>query len=252
MATFYWRALTVVLSMPLMACDGRGPTEPTAVTQPTTVAQPAPPAAPVPPPGQPFSIIGVVTNERGEPMPGAVVTMAHWVGGHVNFPSVSTDATGGYAIRFTANPLGNGFVARAQVAAAGYEEYWRSLMAVSSGTTVVQDFRLHRITRMTAGDAIPLSVPPDIGDCRGWVAQVCAIVRVTVPKDGNLRVEVVPGNANTATPPVEACCVRGDEVAGNPMTLPVAAGVELEVRVGMPSSYTSTQSFLVKTAYEGS
>ena len=113
-------------------------------------------------PGRAFNVAGVVTDERGAPMSGAVVTMAHWVGGHVAFPSVSTDATGGYAISFTANPLGNGFVARAQVVAEGYEEYWRSLMG-TGGTTFTETFRLQRVTRMTAGDSITLSVPPDIG-----------------------------------------------------------------------------------------
>lgn len=251
MNTFYGKALPVLLPMVLTACDGRGPTEPTAVMQPTAVAQPAPPPPPTPP-GQPFNIAGVVTDERGQPMPGAVVTMAHWVGGHVAFPSVSTGPSGGYAISFTANPLGSGFVARAQVVSEGYEEYWRSLMGAASGTTVVENFRLHRITRMTAGESIPLSVPPDIGDCRGWVAEVCAIVRVTVPKDGNVRIEVVPSDGSAATPPVEVCCIRGDEQAGNPITVPVAAGVELEVRVGMPRGYTTIQSFRVRTAFETS
>ena len=87
---------------------------------------------------QTFNVAGVVTDERGAPMAGAVVTMAHWVGGHVEFPSVSTDATGGYAISFTANPLGSSFVARAQVVAEGYEEYWRSLMG-TGGTTFTEN-----------------------------------------------------------------------------------------------------------------
>jgi len=250
MKTCYGRTLMVLLATVLTACDSGTPTNPTALTKPSAVAQPAP--APAPPPGQTFSVSGVVTNERGDPMTGAVVTMAHWEGGHVNFPSVSTGPTGGYALSFTANPLGNGFVARAQVVAEGYEQYWRSLMGVPSGTTVVQDFRLYRITRMTAGDSIPLSVPPDIGDCRGWISEVCAVVRVAAPKDGNLRIEVIPSAGTGAMPPAEVCCVNGDEQIGNPMTVPVTSQYGLELRIGMPRGLTTTQSFVVKTAYEGS
>ncbi|AMY08856.1 hypothetical protein LuPra_02062 [Luteitalea pratensis] len=247
MNTFCRTALPILLPTVLLACDGRGPTEPTTVTQPTAAGQPAPP----PPPGQTFNVAGVVTDERGAPMAGAVVTMAHWVGGHVEFPSVSTDATGGYAISFTANPLGSSFVARAQVVAEGYEEYWRSLMG-TGGTTFTETFRLHRVTRMTAGDAMTLSVPPDTGECRGWVAEVCPIVRVVVPTDGRLRIEVIPSDGSAPTPPVEVCCVRGSEEYGNPITVPVAAGVELEVKVGMPRGYTTIQSFRVMTAFEAS
>ena len=57
------KARLALLAMVLTACDGSGPTAPTAVTQPTAVAQP--------PPGQTFNITGVVTDERGQPMPGA-------------------------------------------------------------------------------------------------------------------------------------------------------------------------------------
>ncbi len=248
MNTFYGKTLPALLPIVLTACDGRGPTQPTAVTQPTVVTQPTPPSPPIN--GQTFDVAGVVTDERGAPMPGAVVTMGHWLGGSVRFPSVRTDATGGYAISFTATPLGNGFVARAQVVAEGYEEYWRSIMGATGGTTFTETFRLQRITRMTAGDSIPLSVPPDVGECRGWVAEVCPIVRVTVPKDGNLRIEVIPSDGSAAKPPVEVCCINGDEGYGNPITVPVAAGVELWVKVGMPRGLTTIQSFLVKTAFE--
>ena len=123
-------------------------------------------------------------------------------------------------------------------------------MSAASGTTVIENFRLHRITRMMAGESIPLSVPPDIGECRGWAAEVCAIVRVTVPKDGNLRIEAIPNDEGAATPPVEVCCVGGAEQYGNPNTVPVVAGVELWVLVGMRRGFTTNQSFLAKTAFD--
>jgi hypothetical protein len=245
--TFLGKALPLLLPIVLAACADRGPTQPTAVTPPTVGTSPAPPPLPNNP--QTFDIAGVVTDERGQPMLGAAVTMAHWVGGVVEFPSVLTDAAGGYAITVAATPFRNGFVARAQVVADGYEEYWRSLIATGA-TTFTEMFRLQRVTRVTAGDSTTLSVPPDTGECRGWVGEVCPIVRLTVPKDGNVRIEVIPSDGSAATPPVEVCCVAGNEQYGNPITVPVTAGIELEVKVGMRRGFTTIQSFVVKTSFE--
>ena len=95
-----------------------------------------------------------------------------------------------------------------------------------------------------------LSVPPDVGECRGWVAELCPPVRVTVPTQGRLSIEVHPVGHSGELPPVEVCCVNGDEQSGNPITIPVAPGPELEVRVGLRRGFATTQSFLVKTTLE--
>jgi hypothetical protein len=232
--------LPLVVTVALGACDGRGPTQPTSAPLSATAS------------GQTFTVAGVVTDEHGERVAEAVVTMGYWVDGRVHFQSVSADARGRYAIRFTADPSTSGFVARAQVAAEGYEDYWRSITLVASGATVNQDFRLLPITRVTAGESIGLSVPPDVGECRGWVAAACAIVRVAVPQTGSLRVEAIPTDPGDAIPPVEVCCVRGGEVYGNPISVPVTAGIELEVKVGLPRGSTTTRSFRVGTAFDAS
>jgi hypothetical protein len=110
----------------------------------------------------------------------------------VQWPSALTDASGSYKIGFAANPLGNAFVARAQAVADGYEEYWRGIIRSTGTTSFIENFRLDRITRIAAGESIVLSVPPDVGECRGWVAEVCPPVRVTVPTQGRLSIEVHP------------------------------------------------------------
>ncbi len=185
-------------------------------------------------------------------MPGAVVTMAHYNGGdHVHWPTVSTDASGNYRIGFTATPLSSGFVARAQVVADGYEEYWRSLRA-DGGTTFVENVRLSRITRITAGDSTVLSVGPNMGDCRGWVAVACAVVRITVPKAGRLTIEAVSDDTLTERPPLEVCCESGNEVYGHPVTVNVAPGPELTLFIGLGRGVSTTRSFKVKTSFEGS
>lgn len=237
--------LLMLMPMVLTACDDRGPAAPTARTQPSPAT---PPSRPIN--QEAFEVTGVVTDERGMPLAGAVVTLGLWLGGVVQWPSVQTDASGSYRASFTASPMPNGFVARAQVVADGYEEYWRSLLRNAGTTTFVENFRLGRIMQIVAGDSVVLSVPPDTGECRGWVAEVCPIVRVTVPAPGNLTIEAIATDAGAAAPPVEVCCVDGNERYGNPIAVPVAPGPDLEVKVGLRRGFSTTQTFLVKTAFE--
>ena len=228
------RAVALVVLIIAASCHGGNPASPSG--SPALVAR-----------GEPFEVAGVVTDERGTPMAGAVVTMA--MGGPAShWPSALTDASGSYKISFTAMP--NVFVARAQVVAEGYEEYWRSIMRSTGATTFIENFRLDRIIRVTAGDSIVLTVPPDVGECRGWVAQVCPIVRVTVPSQGHLTIEVHPIGQSAELPPVEVCCVDGNETYGNPITVPVSSERELEVKVGLRRGVTPPLAFLVKTSFD--
>ncbi len=80
----------------------------------------------------------------------------------MHWPKVSTDASGNYRIGITANTLSSGWVARVQVAADGYEEYWRDLN-VGAGTQFLENFRLYRLARVAAGDSTVLIVRPDLG-----------------------------------------------------------------------------------------
>ena len=185
-------------------------------------------------------------------MPGVVVTMAHYTGNEVHslrWPTVTTDASGNYRIEFIPYLLGNSFVARAQVVADGYEEYWRSLRT-DGRTTFVENVRLSRITRITAGDSIVLTVGPNIGECRGWVAAVCAVVRITVPKAGRLTIEAVSDDTIAERPPLEVCCESGNEVYGHPVTVNVAPGPELMLFIGLGQGISTTRSFKVKSSFE--
>jgi hypothetical protein len=136
MRTQIWTVFVVALLV-AAGCDGPTPTQPSSPIQPG----PPPPISTAS-----FEVTGIVTDERGAPMSNASVTMAHYVGVGVQWPSVLTDGSGSYRITFTATPLRNGFVARAQVVADGYEEYWRSLKA-NGRTTLVESFRLNRLAR---------------------------------------------------------------------------------------------------------
>ena len=237
------RTVVVIALLVAAGCDGRTPTQPIA----------APPVPPGRPPiiGTSFEVTGIVTDEQGAPIPAAVVTMAHYNGGdQVHWPSVPTDASGSYRIGFTATPLGNGFVARAQVIVDGYEEYWRSLKRSEGGMTFVENFRLYRLTRMTAGESTVLSVPTDLGECRGWVAAACAVVRITSPKGGRLTLDVISNDATEERPRLEICCESGNEVYGNPVTLTVTPGPEFVLLIGLGQGISTPRSFIVKTSYE--
>jgi hypothetical protein len=232
------RDCVVLLLILASACGGSTTTSPT----------------PLPSNGEAFEVTGVVTDDQGMPVAGAEVTMSHWLGGLVRRPSVRTDASGGYTIGFTSNPYMNGTsgsrgAARAEVVAEGYEWYWRTVLATFP--RLVENFRLHRIQRVTAGDSSVLFVTPDNGECTGWLAGPCGRLRVAAIADGNLTIEAVPTQVPAGLPQIEACCVSGNERYGNPVTLPVTAGAEVWVEVGQERpGFTTSVSFTVKTSPE--
>jgi hypothetical protein len=155
-----------------------------------------------------------------------------------NWPSVLTDTSGAYRIIFSANTLQwerGKFFARAELVAPGYELYWRSLLATTT-STLNENFRLQRIQRVVAGRSLVVSFASDVGECPGEIAQVCGTVRVTVPTQGNVTVDVLA--ANGQRPQLEAW-----EVYGNPITVSAESGKEIEVRIGLRSGAPNTQSF---------
>jgi hypothetical protein len=245
------RLAIAVLVIVAAGCNGYGPTTPSAT--PASSSNPSiPSAVPLPSSGEAFEVTGVVTDEHGVPVAGAEVTMAHSLGGRDHRPSVRTDASGRYAIGFTSNPwmdgpTGNRGAARAEVASDGYEQYWRTVVAASP--PLIENFRLHRLNRIRAGDSFVLSVAPDNGGCTGWLSAPCGRLRVAAPADGNLTVEAVPLQMPAGLPQIQACCASGDERYGNPVTLPVTAGTEIWVEVGQQRpGFTTAVTFIVKTS----
>ena len=240
------RSRVAVLTAMLVVAGCNG-SDPDRYTQPQRVIQPPLPQPPPQPPisTSDFEVSGVVTDQGGAPLQGAVVTMSHWVGSLVHWPSVTTDASGSYRIAFSPTLLGNGFVARAQVIADGYEEYWRSLLHADASRP--QNFRLYRLTRLVAGESTQMVVSPDLGECQSWMARVCAVARIAIPKAGRLTVEVFSNDAPAETPLLEICCESGNEVHGNPVSVPATPGPDVFLLIGLGPGISTTRSFTVKT-----
>lgn len=224
-----------------VGCGG----EPTTAPAPSTSGPATLPQPPSPTTGKPFEVTGTVTNDQGVPVPGAVVTMAHYLGEVIHWPSTVADTSGAYRISFPAAVKQSGFVARVEVVADGYALYWYSLIGRGSG---VHNVRLYPIRRVAAGDSLEVGFPSDVGHCPGWVAERCGMVRVTVPRRGNLTVEVTPTDQSAGQPDLEICCVSGDEIYGNPLTFSIDASTELTVKIGLRRGSTAAESFVVKTS----
>jgi hypothetical protein len=225
--------VAMVLVVVAAGCNGGGPITPTGTSRP----------------GEAFEVTGVVTDDQAVPVGGAYVTMATAQAR----PSVMTDASGTYKIDLKATPwvnpgTGQSFLARAEILADGYDEYWRT---IDAARPLVQNFRLHRIERIRVGDSIVLSVTPDSGDCHVEFYGPCGRIRVSAPATGNLRVEAVPTQEGTVLPQLEVCCVAGNERYGNPVTIRMTAGTELRVEVGQASpGFVASESVIVKTSFE--
>ena len=204
-------ATAVVLGTLLLAVAcGDEPATPTAPSRAGPSTQP-----PLPGDAEPFEVTGVVTNDQGVPVAGAVVTMASYLGGVVQWPLVVADASGAYRIGFSATvqprPPGGRFVARAEVMAAGYELCWRNLIAPVGLNTVALNFQVYSIRHVAAEGSTVAAFPSEVGDCPGWVAERCGIVRVAVPRAGRLTVAVTSADQSAEQPPLEICCVSGTE-----------------------------------------
>jgi hypothetical protein len=122
----------------------------------------------------------------------------------------------------------------------------------------IQNVRLYRIERIVAGQSKVVTVAPDDTLCvnnaqdePGHQDHLCRSVYVMAPNDGAVTIEAV-STLDGAHPQLEVeavgvapCC---SERIGNPTTITVAAGTSIVVNVEMPSSSTSSQSFLVTTS----
>jgi hypothetical protein len=165
--TLVKRSCGFLLLLAATACGDSG----NKLLPPPMPTSPSPPASTGPdpvPPRQPmtFEMTGVVADDEGAPVPGA--RMEVWFD-YVDLASVITDESGHYKVNFVGVPGQNHLpprdpvgtetaVAFAQVEAPGYEFYARYILG--STQYLVEDVRLHRVTRITAGESAVLTIAP--------------------------------------------------------------------------------------------
>lgn len=248
------RVVLVVTVLLAAACDGRGPTTPTSPSAPPSTG-----GGPRPPPqSMAFEMTGVVTDDLGTPVPGAKAGV--WLLDYGDLSSAFTDASGGYTVSFSGVPGSNYFpdwdppgtehaVAFAFVEASGYQSHLRYLL----GTTphLVENIRLHRVQRITAGESAALTIAPDDTVCVGdaWPGRglICRTVRVVAARGGILTIHAVPTQAG---PELPGLTVYNDRAGsrGNPASIRVFEGTETVVHVEMPWGINASQSVVVQTS----
>jgi hypothetical protein len=242
------RTVVLVTLLLTMACDGRGPTTPITPTSPPFA--PRPPLGPV----VSFEMTGLVANDEGTPVSGATVTV--WHDAFVESSVVVTDASGRYSVRFSsargsnAGPPGTELsVGMALIEAAGYDWYARYI--VTPTEQFVENFHLHRIHRITAGESAVVTVAPDDKVCGSdWSPgreTICGTIHVVAPSDGILTVAAFPAEGASSLARLE---VFGSRVGGmgNPTSIRATAGTEYKASLALTWGFTVSQSFVVKTS----
>ena len=255
------RTLVVVALLVVAACGGRTPTTP---SSPPTVSP-----SPSPPPGGPsnpqpvaFEMSGVVTDDTGARVSGARVTvLIGEYGGYYSRTFATTDPSGRYQVSFNAVP-GSGYYRRdppgiaqavgiLEVEAPGFERFGRHILGTAP--QLVENVRVHRVRRMTAGESATVTMMADDTVCIGdvWPGRelICGILRVVPPVDGTMIVEAVSADGGSAHPGLWVWGNGTGDLRQNPVSLPAVAGREYFVNVQMPWGFSGTQSFVVKTSY---
>jgi len=203
---------------------------------------PSPPAA-IPATSRPiaFHLTGLATDDDSAPVVGAMVTIL--VGGSGPPPalslSTSTDSQGRYNLDFSATGA-TGFVFAAT--SPGHEQFSDGVDARFDGDPIVENPRLYRIKRITAGESTIVTVAAGYSVCDGVAgtpdALPCRIVRVEVPTDGVLTMTC----ANQAMTILEfGLSVSGTVVGG----VNVKAGTERIVGIGLPSAVGSQSCLFI-------
>jgi hypothetical protein len=238
------------------ACDSN-PAGPSILPPPTTSPAPGLVLAP-------FHVSGVVTDEDDRPLSNALVVINRYTlikDGKavtpVTWSETRTDAQGRYqmdieAVRdafhkpWLSNIVGFGF---ARVDTREYPDDFQFLTSATS--TVVRNFRLNRFVQLAADDSATVTFRPDDSVCRDdFQATLCRTLRITVPADGTLTVNVAPlHGAATAYVSVLADTDVACPCASATVSYPMKAGEVSLVAISIPPGFLQTRSYAVTTVF---
>ena len=204
-----------------------------------------------------FNMTGVVTDGEGRPVTGAKVIVSH---DYDHLSSVVTDGAGRYKVNFTGAPGADHFpnadppgtrdaVAFLEIQAPGFERVAHYILGTSEH--LVQNIRLRRQRRISAGESATLAIGPDDTVCAvdawPWRGLTCGIVHVVAKTAGTMTIDAAPAAGDGASPSLEVYS-HNDRIFGygNPVSIPVAAGIEYIVNVAVP--WGTSQSVVLETA----
>jgi hypothetical protein len=220
----------VVLLLTLASACSRNNASPTAASTPSAT-----------PPTTTFHVTGIVSEDEGNPVAGATVTI-------LNPPAAGmTDGSGFYSldIKSMGNIGAGSIVGWVSVASAGHDSSYNYLMPASGSQNILQNVHVYRIKRITVGESTSLTVVLGDSACGDSEEFVCRTVHIVAPTDGVMTIEAVPtpsaANAGLQIVGRGQCCSLTAAVS-------VAAGTEVIANIGMWWTSTASQSFVVNTS----
>jgi hypothetical protein len=130
------------------------------------------------------------------------------------------------------------------------------MVPVGSGSAQTQNFHVHQMRQIAAGDSMTVTVSPtnsacfnDLQKVGGWPLDEprCRTILVMPATDGVLRVDAVSTQGGAASGlEIEDAALKNEHL-GNPGTVRVAAGKYVRVNVEIPNNSPS-QAFMVHTS----
>jgi hypothetical protein len=222
------RGCVVLLMMLTSACGGSN-------------SSPSAPSTPSVGPPTTFHVTGIATEDDGNPVAGANITVKPWVDSvqkSVLSVVVVTDGVGFYRLDFAANRDAGGFIAWVKAESPGHDTaYYNIRPEVSTSQNASQNIHLYRIKRISAGESTVMTLLPGDSLCGGNTSEfMCRTVHIVAPSDGLTTIESVGLLSDT-----------GERTA----SIPVTAGAEVVANVGVfaPSgTLLDSQSFPLNTS----
>jgi hypothetical protein len=203
-----------------------------------------------------FRLTGTVRDDDGRPVAAAKVSVRPFLYGTPNPPKISamTGADGSYSIDYDGmrNSLGTNSGIGTVFGEHPDHETYTHYLHLDAGQTLVQDLRLYRTTRVTAGADTAIVVRPGDSICGLSDEWICRTVRVTSPSAGKVTLSLDNQGATAQTgletlvTGVNAsyrCCTSST-------VYDVSAGSEIAVDVLLEWDARDSQSLTLRTSLQ--
>jgi hypothetical protein len=150
------------------------------------------PGPPVPAPDAPTTTVrffGVVTNEDGAPLPGAMVAVTYVPdSGSTQLPTAQTGGDGRYELQFNARQPGN---VNALIRASASGDYLPNEQLVRMADATERNLRLRRVRTIGVGQSTQVTFDADSSRCMTPRTEgICESVRVQFPGEWARRLVV--------------------------------------------------------------